>query len=799
MKPSPLCRAFAACLILCVLCPLSLSAQSSSEPEEKGFFRKLFNRDKPPLERVLAAPAARTPIATPATAPAQPEVAVAPVKAKTIDVDPELDRASGPATEFDAERPGVFKRIFASAVTLGKGKDNRSEIEADTLDAEATVAEASPILAATDSTPTGSGVPMAAEGPATATVEKANKRGFLKRLFSREPNDHADRVEVLPASQRRESDGMQRYPHIEGYDVRQSNSQGRIEELIDEIYSHYDDRVQQLRARDISATAVALLPSVPGDFTSAWTAGVQAALWDEHQVPRSLNQMYTRTLAYSNQIRVFSDIPLIRESGMKEADGEFDIRAFAEGRSIRRDEPIGSTLTTGRDTGRFLEDQNYIDYGVRKKFSPGTEISLSNRLSTLNNNSDFLVPNDQGASEIVLSVVQPLLNGAGYHYNLSKIKIAKLDARMASAEYIRQIQAHLLEVNRSYWAVYLARSSFLQKQSLVNSTSKIVNTLENRSDLDAIESELLRARAALAQRNATLIRAEMAVRNSEERLRALVNDPEFAFGTGGELIPNTKPILSKMNGGVKEAAREALYNRAEIEQGFAQLRAALIRKDMQKNELLPKLSLIFETSLSGLDSDNDYTGAFDNSVGDSPGWLAGFSFELPLENNFAEARHDRRLIELRQQANQLRTTIDTVLLESVVAFRETMTAFRDMQGKYQAVIASRAELDRLRERLDVDADEDGKSTYSYQLQLILDSIERNAFNEESFLTAVVAYNTSFAALDRAKGTFLRVQDVSIDRTEREITTDKARDMEILELSVPMPNGNSSGKSPMTYK
>lgn len=143
-------------------------------------------------------------------------------------------------------------------------------------------------------------------------------------------------------------------------------------------------------------------------------------------------------------MKVLRDLPLIRETGMQEADGEFDIETFMEGRAVRRNEPIGSSLTTGNNARRFREDEDYFEGGIRKKFFTGAEATLSNRFSTLNNNSTFLTPQNQGASEMVLSVVQPLLDGGGYHYNQSKIKLARYDARMASAEFVRQLQSHLI-------------------------------------------------------------------------------------------------------------------------------------------------------------------------------------------------------------------------------------------------------------------------------------------------------------------------------------------------------------------
>jgi outer membrane protein TolC len=375
---------------------------------------------------------------------------------------------------------------------------------------------------------------------------------------------------------------------------------------------------------------------------------------------------------------------------------------------------------------------------------------------------------------MVVSVSQPLLKGAGYDYNTTALKIAKLDAKMGVSEFMRQLEAYLLEISRTYWGVYLARAGYLQKVHLVDQTQEIVSQLEERAKVDekATASELMRARSALAERRARLIRSEMAIRIAEERLRALVNDPSFHLGSNVEVIPQTRPILAPPVEDVREVAELAIANRPELLEGIYQVQAAGLRRDLSKNELMPTLDLILESTVAGIEEGRDvgkaWTNQFDRG---GPGWLVGVKFEMPWERNFAKAQDTRRKHELRQQVNQLRSTLDSVMLEAVVAYQELRTSYRDMQGKYQAVLASREEMAELEARLDVEAGEEGKSV-GYQLQLMLDAIERNEQAEEAFLVSVVVYNTAFTTLDRARGTLLRKHGVTFDRSVGQDGLDK---------------------------
>ncbi|MEM1442913.1 MAG: TolC family protein, partial [Verrucomicrobiota bacterium] len=632
------------------------------------------------------------------------------------------------------------------------------------------------------------------------------RKGFFKRIFStgddqsdfappgdiytvhdvymdRETDTVSALVKEAQDNLQREKDPVERFPHIPGYLTIKNTPEEDIDKVIEDIYMAYEARINRMDPPDLRSARIMAMGHVPSGFPAAWRGRANSSVWpDQRTVHHGIDDVYSRTLEYSNQVRVLRDLPLIRETGMQEADGEFDMEVFLEGRLMRTNEAIGSTLTTGNNATRFLENQDYLEGGLRKKFFTGAEATLSNRFSTLNNNSTFLTPQNQGSSELVLSVVQPLLEGAGYHYNKSKIKLARFDANMASAEFVRQLQEHLIEVNRAYWALYYSRSYYILIQELVADTQSILGQLEQRSDLDALQSEVLRARSSAAMRKAMLSRAEMAIRNSEERLRALVNDPNQDIGSNAELVPVTAPIMTRYVDGVQRVAADALRNRPEIDQGFNELRAAIVLRDMQKNEKRPTLNLVAELMLSDIEPNFGTGRAFNDQFGDGTGYNVGFQFSQPIDNDTDRAQLLRSEIELRQQANRLRATIDLVLLEAIVSYRELMTAYRDMQGRYSALQASREELRQLRDRLEVDTEEEGGRTTASQLQLILDSMDRNQSAEEMFLDSVVAYNASFASLERARGTFLRTENVEIKRVREEDETHPGEELETLKVT-----------------
>lgn len=480
-------------------------------------------------------------------------------------------------------------------------------------------------------------------------------------------------------------------------------------------------------------------------------------------MPMGLDEIYQRALEHSSQVKVFAALPLIRETAIDEAEGEFDPEIFAQSRYDRTHEPTGSLLETGDPNDFFREKGWTFEGGVRKKFLPGTQVGLTQELSRVSNNSEFFTPDDQGRAKLKLSVMQPLLRGGGAKYNRTLIQIAKLDAETGYDEFIRQLETHLMEVNRTYWALYLSRATFQEKKRLVAETEGVVKELDSRGNLDSIASQRSRARSALATRKADLVRAELAIKNAESRLRALVNDPIFAEQQIGEVIPADLPIAAAIAPDFPKAVAEALAFRPEVHQAENHLLAADLREYMAGNEKLPTLNLIGEAGISALRGEGDWSGAYGDQYDDGkPTWGAGVIASVPWERKSAKARHLRTQLEVRQKKDQLRSTMDTVLLEVQIAHREVVTAWPDAKAKWEAAQAAEQELKMLNDRREVETAESGTSLY---LEKVLDAQERRALAREEFLMALVVYNSALTNLERAKGTLLQQEGIGVERVK----------------------------------
>ncbi len=476
-------------------------------------------------------------------------------------------------------------------------------------------------------------------------------------------------------------------------------------------------------------------------------------------LPISLQQLLAVAVCHSDQIKVFSDSPLIRDMIIVEEDAEFDWVGFTENLWNDISEPVGSTLTTGGPP-RFEDERVESRFGLRRRTTSGGRFEATQEFGHHNSNSVFFQPNNQGTSQLTLNYTQPLMRGAGRVYNSSMIVLAQLDASIARDEFSSQLQTYLLDVTNAYWTLFQQRAALLQKERLFKRGQEILENLEHRHEIDALASQIVRARAAVAIRRADLYRAATKVKNAESRVRALVNAPQLGLVDQFELLPVDTPGLDHISVGMAEAMTLAIRNRPELHQAVKRIKAAAVRKKMSANELLPVFDIILETYVRGLRGDSEVFEAFGDAFSDgAPSYTAGFQMEIPLGNRSARAAMRRREIEFRQLKSQFRATVDVLQLEVEVVVREVETAHLEIKAKHQSMQAAQHEVEYLRERWKILSGEDRSA--SLLLEDLLAAQERLANEELGFLSAQISYSQALTDLKQVTGSLLQLEDVDV--------------------------------------
>jgi outer membrane protein len=209
---------------------------------------------------------------------------------------------------------------------------------------------------------------------------------------------------------------------------------------------------------------------------------------------------------------------------------------------------------------------------------------------------------------------------------------------------------------------------------------------------------------------------------------------------------------------MREAMLTALRNRPELDEAMQKVRAAGVRLDMSKNQLLPTLDVVLKTYLNGLQGDYGIGQSLVDqfSVGE-PSYTAGVLAAFPLGNRAAKARHRRRVLELQQVSSGFEDTVQVMFSEVQIAVSEVETTYRELQGMYHALVAQEAEVDYYQRRWEVLPGED--TAASFLLEDLLEAQDRLALAEFEFVRTQVSFTMSVIQSKRATGTLLQFEEL----------------------------------------
>lgn len=510
---------------------------------------------------------------------------------------------------------------------------------------------------------------------------------------------------------------------------------------------------------NIQFNASAVLDSL--DAQAPQALGTSPAWWIQHAgssmdrrqrpIRAGVNELIELALVHSAQIQVYRKTPMIRRTAVAEADASFDWTQFVDSLWEDVSEPVGSSLTVGNGSTRFQDHNLSGTAGLRKRTRIGGTLEMSQRLGHQTTNSRFFIPNHQGTARFVLSYTQPLLRGKGVAYNESLVVLAGLDVQRSQDEFCRQMQQHLLEIARGYWTLYLERSSLAQKINLYLKTQANVDRLQRRQVLDTQQSQLIQARAALETRRSDLIRSQAAVKNAETRLRALINAPQLT--EADEIVPADHPINFEHGTDLYSEFATAVKHRPELAAAMKEIRAACVRLNMARHEMLPVLNLVTSSYLAGLKGSSQIDHAWTQQFRDgAPSYSVGLEWELPIGRRAARANLSRRQIEISQLRDKYRSTLELIRAEVEVAVREVQTSYRELLAKDTARHAAEAEAQTVEARWNGLSGRD--NTGSQMLELVLRAQERLTQAEFEFAKSQLTYSLSLINLKHANGTLM---------------------------------------------
>jgi outer membrane protein TolC len=441
-------------------------------------------------------------------------------------------------------------------------------------------------------------------------------------------------------------------------------------------------------------------------------------------------------------------------------------------------------------TGNFTYNQGF-------PWGTNLLVGFNNTRTTLGD-APFTTLSPQLNSNFRFQLTQHLLQGFGFGANTRFIRIAKNNRELSDVAFRLQLIDSLDQIENIYWdLVYNYENARVQNESLAFA-QKTLSDIKKQVEIGSLAPiEVVRAQSTVAQDQQLVTAAQTNLQLEQllmkNALSRSLKDPMLATA---EVIPTSTMDLPREEPVVptEDLINEALRHRAELVESRIDLNSRDLSNKAVRNALLPTLDAYAYYGGYGLGGTQNpsnlcanqppaeqsagfcagqnasgqtfipaaptvgYGGTLNQLINSTaPDKGVGIQLNIPLRNRAAQALQIRSELEHQQAEMRLAQIENQVQVE-------VRNAQFTVQQNRASVDSARAAVELGRQSLDAEQKkfQFGTSTTT----LVLQYQSQMATSESTLVNAMVAYEKSRIELDRATGTLLDHNGISVDDAAR---------------------------------
>ncbi len=359
----------------------------------------------------------------------------------------------------------------------------------------------------------------------------------------------------------------------------------------------------------------------------------------QKQFELTSEQVRIATLANNLGLKVELISPSIAKTIVDEERAKFEA-VFNSTISYQRSESGDKTSVT--------QTASY-NAGIEKPLPTGGTLVVEHPFS------DSDATDDDGLAQagISVSLVQPLLRGAGNSINTQSIRIACMEGNIVDAATKLNAIDLLANADEAYWQLFSACKELeVRREQYKLAQDQLEHARKKVASGAAAKIEIVRAEAGVASRLEAVISAENTLENRERDLRRIMNRPDLPLDDSARIIPQTEPHPLGLKLNDKKLIEYALANRMDVIQLEQQLAIDKLNIEYARNAALPDLALTGRYSIGG--EGGGFSRSYNNFArSPSDDVYAGLSLSIPLGNEAAQARlHRNRLYQHLHKAQR---------------------------------------------------------------------------------------------------------------------------------------------------
>ena len=357
-------------------------------------------------------------------------------------------------------------------------------------------------------------------------------------------------------------------------------------------------------------------------------------------------------------------------------------------------------------------------------------------------------------------ITVPVLKNFGLNVNLAPVRIARNDWRISRVQLDAAVQDLILEVTAAYWSLYYHREEAGAQEYTLQLARELLKVNEAKVKVGmAAPLDVTQAKARIAAQEEQLLIARNAVRNAEDKLRAVINFemnelflPRAMRPIQYHLVPLEKPVIVEVQHDEPYLIEQALNNQQIIEVAKLRMQSARERLTLAKNNLLPEVNMLGSLGFKGIG--DDYGHSYDDQYsGRHPNWSLGLEVSIPLFYNEPIATYRQAKYATRQAELGIEEVRQNVAVSVRTALRNVETNRKRIDATREASRFAHEQLAAEQEKFKV-----GQST-TFDVLFYQDQLATALKNE---IKALTDWRVSLTQLYRACGRANTEYHISID-------------------------------------
>jgi outer membrane protein len=390
------------------------------------------------------------------------------------------------------------------------------------------------------------------------------------------------------------------------------------------------------------------------------------------------------------------------------------------------------------------------------------------RVTTTNLFSSF---SPQLLSTVSFNFTQPLLRNFKIDQIREQVQLSAKARDLSDIQLKTVVAQTTRNVRNAYWDLATARNNLAAQRQSLELAQRSLRDNQRRVEVGTMAPiDIIQAQAEVAINEQQVIVAEAAIKSAEDRLRALIFNPDMANFWNTTIEPTDAPPFQEQAIDVDAAVRNALDKRGDISQARNGLEQNDVTIRFFRNQLLPDINASVDyrstgiggVQLSSVDPFSIATGAvsertvvadrgFGSTLGEAlqsayPNWTFAVSISYPLGFSTAQANLARAGLQHQQAEVQLKN----LQLQVASQIREVA---RQVQTNQQRVKSARASRELQEKKLEAEEKKQaaGMSTSFFVFQAQRDLAQ--ARTQE--IQAISDYNKALVDFDAVQEVPLR--------------------------------------------